>query len=105
MPRVALGLAYDGEPWQGWQTQPGGLTVQDALEAALAQFLAHATPTICAGRTDTGVHALCQVVHVDTEAQRSSEDRKSTRLNSSHVKISYAVFCLKKKIKKKKRKR
>ncbi|HLU18681.1 MAG TPA: tRNA pseudouridine(38-40) synthase TruA [Pusillimonas sp.] len=73
MPRVALGLAYDGEPWQGWQTQPGGLTVQDALEAALAQFLAHATPTICAGRTDTGVHALCQVVHVDTEAQRSSE--------------------------------
>jgi len=71
MPRVALGLAYDGEPWQGWQTQPGGLTVQDALEAALAQFLARPTPTICAGRTDTGVHALCQVVHVDTDAHRA----------------------------------
>ena len=73
MPRLALGVAYDGAPWQGWQTQPGGRTVQDTLEVALAQFLARPTPTICAGRTDTGVHALEQVVHVDTDAHRTTE--------------------------------
>jgi len=50
-----------------------GHTVQDQLEAALSQFLARQTATICAGRTDAGVHALCQVVHVDTDAQRRPE--------------------------------
>ncbi|CAM5180936.1 tRNA pseudouridine synthase A OS=Castellaniella defragrans OX=75697 GN=truA PE=3 SV=1 [Castellaniella defragrans] len=71
--RVALGICYDGSGWQGWQTQPGGRTVQDALEAALTQFLAAPTATICAGRTDAGVHALQQVVHVDTEAVRRDQ--------------------------------
>lgn len=73
MPRIALGLAYDGAPWQGWQTQPGGCTVQDRLEAALESFLARPAATVCAGRTDTGVHALGQVVHVDTDVQRRME--------------------------------
>lgn len=73
MPRVALGLSYDGAAWQGWQTQPSGRTVQDALEKALGQFLNHPTATICAGRTDTGVHALSQVVHLSTDAQREPE--------------------------------
>lgn len=73
MPRVALGISYDGSHWLGWQTQPGGRTVQDTLEAALSQFLAQPVSTICAGRTDTGVHALGQVVHLDTSAQRRSE--------------------------------
>jgi len=73
MPRIALGIVYDGSPWQGWQTQPSGRTVQDAVEAALAQFLAEPVATICAGRTDTGVHALGQVVHLDTAAQRRGE--------------------------------
>lgn len=70
---MALGLAYDGACWQGWQTQPGGLTIQDTLEAALAGFLNHPVGTICAGRTDTGVHALGQVVHLDTPAERRLE--------------------------------
>ncbi|HWL30337.1 MAG TPA: tRNA pseudouridine(38-40) synthase TruA [Burkholderiaceae bacterium] len=73
MPRMALGIAYDGSEWQGWQTQPDGKTVQDTLECALAQFLAHPVGTICAGRTDTGVHALGQVVHIDTPAVRRME--------------------------------
>lgn len=74
MPRMALGLAYDGSAWQGWQTQPNGRTVQDTLEAALRRFAAApAVPTICAGRTDTGVHALAQVVHIDTAALRRTE--------------------------------
>ncbi len=68
--RIALGLEYDGRPFTGWQTQPGGTGVQDALEHALAQFAGAPLPTICAGRTDTGVHAIAQVVHVDTDLQR-----------------------------------
>ncbi|MGB3290484.1 MAG: tRNA pseudouridine(38-40) synthase TruA [Burkholderiaceae bacterium] len=73
MPRVALGIVYDGSRWLGWQTQRGGGTVQDTLESALAQFLAQPTGTICAGRTDTGVHALGQVVHLDTQVERRDE--------------------------------
>lgn len=73
MSRMALGVCYDGARWHGWQTQPGGHTVQDALEAALAEFLAGPAGTVCAGRTDTGVHALGQVVHVDATARRREE--------------------------------
>src|SRR5690606_41965873 len=74
MGRIALGLSYDGRGWQGWQTQPGGRTLQDALESALCRFLAApGVPTICAGRTDAGVHALQQAVHLDTEAVRRDE--------------------------------
>lgn len=73
MARIVLGLAYDGSSWKGWQTQPGGRTVQDRVEAALASFLAESAATICAGRTDAGVHALEQVVHVDTPVQRRME--------------------------------
>ncbi|MCE2832656.1 MAG: tRNA pseudouridine(38-40) synthase TruA [Oxalobacteraceae bacterium] len=70
MRRIALGLQYDGTPWQGWQTQPHRQTVQDSLEQALAKFCQCALPTTCAGRTDSGVHALGQVVHFDTEVTR-----------------------------------
>lgn len=75
MPRVALGLAYDGSGWQGWQTQPHRQTVQDTLEAALGRFagIDGRVATICAGRTDTGVHAAMQVVHLDTSLQRRAE--------------------------------
>lgn len=69
--RVALGLSYNGQPYQGWQSQLSGQTVQDRLEAALARFTAHKTSTLCAGRTDAGVHGLMQVVHFDTPVQRS----------------------------------
>ncbi len=68
--RIALGLEYDGAAFTGWQTQPDGRGVQDALERVLATVAAKPTPTICAGRTDTGVHALDQVVHFDTDAVR-----------------------------------
>jgi len=67
---MALGLAYDGSNWQGWQTQPQQTGVQDAVQAALKQFLGHDCATVCAGRTDTGVHALAQIIHLDTSAQR-----------------------------------
>jgi len=70
--RLALGLEYDGTDWNGWQTQPGGNTIQDQLEAALMKFTGSPHPTICAGRTDAGVHARGQVVHLDTLVDRSA---------------------------------
>jgi len=73
MARVALGIAYDGRPWQGWQKQPNGQTVQDALEGALAAFTTVPVHTTCAGRTDTAVHALGQVVHFDCAISRTEE--------------------------------
>jgi tRNA pseudouridine38-40 synthase len=70
MARIALGIEYDGAAFCGWQTQPGGCSVQDALERALSEIAAHPVATICAGRTDAGVHALNQVAHFDTAALR-----------------------------------
>ncbi len=70
MKRIALGLQYEGTPWQGWQTQPHRQTVQDTLEIALAKFCQRPVPTVCAGRTDAGVHATGQVVHFDIDVNR-----------------------------------
>jgi len=68
--RIALGIEYDGSRFLGWQTQPGGGTVQDALESALSGIADAPVRVTCAGRTDRGVHARAQVVHFDTEAER-----------------------------------
>lgn len=68
--RIALGVAYRGSAYQGWQSQPGGRTVQDRLEAALSTFANMPVATLCAGRTDAGVHALNQVVHLDPAVER-----------------------------------
>ena len=73
MTRIALGVSYDGRPWQGWQKQPHRQTVQDRLEEAIESFVRVRVNTICAGRTDTGVHATSQVVHLDCEVERSEE--------------------------------
>lgn len=68
--RIALGLEYDGSRFLGWQTQPGGGTVQDSLETALAAIAGEVLGVTCAGRTDRGVHAREQVVHFDTAVAR-----------------------------------
>jgi tRNA pseudouridine38-40 synthase len=67
---LALGVSYNGQAYDGWQSQPSGRTVQDHLEAALSRFAAQPVTTVCAGRTDSGVHGLMQVVHLDTPVQR-----------------------------------
>jgi tRNA pseudouridine38-40 synthase len=73
--RIALGVSYNGRAYHGWQSQSSGQTVQDKLESALARFAGLAPDrrlvTLCAGRTDTGVHGLMQVVHFDTDIARS----------------------------------
>jgi tRNA pseudouridine38-40 synthase len=71
--RIALGLAYDGHLFCGWQSQPSACGVQDALEMALAKIANHAVRVHAAGRTDAGVHALSQVVHFDTNTERPNE--------------------------------
>lgn len=69
--RYALGIEYDGSGFQGWQRLSHGASVQGAVEAALSFVVDHPLEVVCAGRTDSGVHAGCQVVHFDTEAVRT----------------------------------
>ena len=71
MPRIALGVSYRGNAYDGWQSQPGGRTVQDRLERALTQFADAPLRTVCAGRTDAGVHGINQVVHLDAPVERA----------------------------------
>ena len=79
MPRIALGLSYAGQGYFGWQSQLGGNTIQDKLEAALAVFCGlpkgERVVTLCAGRTDAGVHGLMQVIHFDTDLTRDKIGR------------------------------
>ena len=69
MPRYKLTIEYDGTPYRGWQRQDGFPSVQQALEEAIAEFTRHPVTLFAAGRTDTGVHALGQVAHVDLETE------------------------------------
>ncbi|MEW7977216.1 MAG: tRNA pseudouridine(38-40) synthase TruA [Candidatus Sedimenticola endophacoides] len=69
--RLAMGVEYDGAGYHGWQTQGDVPTVQETLEAALSKVADHPVRVQCAGRTDSGVHGLGQVIHFDTEARRS----------------------------------
>ncbi len=68
--RIALGLEYDGSSFYGWQVQAGVRTVQSCVEKALSSVANHPVKVYCAGRTDTGVHARGQVIHIETPVQR-----------------------------------
>ena len=73
MLRYALGLQYSGERYAGWQVQPehsGVKTLQVTLQRAISEIAARPVEVVCTGRTDTGVHALQQIVHFDTDATR-----------------------------------
>lgn len=87
--KVALGIEYRGTDFNGWQIQPDCPSVQKTLETALERFLCEKTPTICAGRTDTGVHATHQVVSIDTNALRT--ERSWVRGVNSFLPPSVAV--------------
>jgi len=90
--RIALGLSYLGTAYQGWQSQPSGCTVQDRLEHALARFTTTPVATLCAGRTDAGVHGLMQVVHFDTTLAREqfSWVRGTNRFLPADIAVQWA---------------
>ena len=69
--RYALGIEYDGAGFCGWQRQSHSPSVQQSIEKAIAVVANHPVTVICAGRTDTGVHARGQVVHFDSLSERS----------------------------------
>jgi len=92
--RVALGIAYRGSAYSGWQSQPGGRTVQDHVDAAISAFAAAPLKSICAGRTDAGVHALNQVVHFDTGAERALDGwvRGTNRYLPGDIAVQWSRF-------------
>lgn len=69
--RIALGLSYRGTVYLGWQSQPSRRAVQDHVELALHEFIGEGVRTVCAGRTDSAVHALQQVIHFDSPVERA----------------------------------
>lgn len=69
MPRLKLTLEYDGTRYVGWQVQPNGPSVQEAVEKALSELLGEQVGVVAAGRTDSGVHAEGQVVCFDASRQ------------------------------------
>lgn len=79
MKRVKLIVAYDGTNYHGWQIQPNGITIESELNWHLSALLNEPIEVIGASRTDTGVHALCNVAVFDTSARMPAE------------KISYAM--------------
>lgn len=91
--RIALGVEYDGSRFCGWQTQPGGCSVQDTVDRTLCAIAGQSVTTTCAGRTDAGVHALGQVVHLDSETRRpvSAWVRGSNALLPPSCAITWAL--------------
>ncbi len=91
--RLALGLSYRGTAFLGWQSQTGGNTVQDALESALQAFATQPIRTRSAGRTDTGVHAVQQVVHFDAPVTRDPQSwvRGTNRYLPAEVAVQWCV--------------
>lgn len=72
--RWAFGVEYDGSGYVGWQRQKDGCSVQAIVEEALGWVAGHPVDLQCAGRTDAGVHACGQVIHLDTPARRTSRN-------------------------------
>lgn len=69
--RLAACVEYDGSRFHGWQTQDDVRSVQQCVEQAISKVANHPVTVICAGRTDTGVHSVGQIIHFDSDADRS----------------------------------
>jgi tRNA pseudouridine38-40 synthase len=77
VPRYKLTIEYDGRGLVGWQRQVNGLSVQEALETAIAQFCGETVTVHGAGRTDAGVHALAQTAHLNLARPTTSDVLRS----------------------------
>lgn len=91
MPRYRLLIEYDGAPFQGWQRQATGPSVQAALETAIAAFTGERPVVVGAGRTDAGVHALAQVAHVEV-ARDMAPERVMSAINAHLRPLPVAVL-------------
>ncbi len=92
MRRIRLILEYDGTAYVGWQTQPNGIAVQQLVEEQLQHITGEHINIHASGRTDSGVHALAQVAHFDTEA-RMPADKFAYALNAGlprDIRIRYS---------------
>jgi tRNA pseudouridine38-40 synthase len=92
MQRWKLTIEYNGGPFVGWQRQPNGPTIQAALEAAVFAFCGEEAGVQGAGRTDTGVHALAQVAHVDIERDttaRTVRDAINQHLKPNPIAVTH----------------
>ncbi len=92
MPRLLFSCAYDGAPYLGWQSQRGGNTVQDTLEAAFACILKAPLRIAAAGRTDAGVHALAQCFHADLPESCRMDARAWRAALNAHLPASIRVM-------------
>ena len=81
--RLALGVAYDGSGFCGWQSQPSACGVQDALELALAKIALQPIRLHAAGRTDTGVHGLGPFAYHNLTLPAQREDETTGRAGPS----------------------
>ena len=88
MGRYFMELAFRGEPFHGWQRQPGALSVQEVIEDALTTLLRVPTPIVGAGRTDAGVNASMMVAHFD--AERALEPRQVNALLGKDI-VVYSI--------------
>ncbi|VFP86536.1 tRNA pseudouridine(38-40) synthase TruA [Candidatus Erwinia haradaeae] len=68
--KLAFGIEYDGTHYCGWQRQREANSIQEELEGAIAKVANHVIDVVCAGRTDSGVHAIGQVIHFETISER-----------------------------------
>ncbi|MAJ51072.1 MAG: tRNA pseudouridine(38-40) synthase TruA [Flammeovirgaceae bacterium] len=78
--RFFLEISYDGSRYHGWQYQPNAISIQETIEKALGDLLGTKTPIVGSGRTDTGVHASCQIAHFD--AENIDNEKLKFKLNS-----------------------
>ena len=94
MPRFSYTCAYDGTPWLGWQSQAGGGTVQDCLEAAFGRILKAPLRISAAGRTDAGVHALGQRFHADIPDSCRMDARAWVAALNAHLPASVRIMAV-----------
>lgn len=95
MRRIRLIISYDGTNYVGWQVQPNGVSVQELLEKALLELTGESIRVEGSGRTDSGVHAIAQVAHFDTNA-RMSADKFAIAMNMhlpADIRVFYSEEC------------